>query len=150
MNLKPSIHISGRRISGDAPPYIIAELSANHNGKFETALQIIEAAKVAGADAVKLQTYRPDTITLDSSAPEFKIKGGLWDGRTLYDLYEEAHTPWEWHAPLFDHASDVGITIFSSPFDTTAVDLLEDLNAPAYKIASMKSCHQAHQHFDPG
>ena len=121
------LFINGRRISRDVPPYIIAELSANHNGKLETALKIIEEAAKAGADAVKLQTYRPDTITLDSGADEFRIKGGLWDGRTLYELYEEAHTPWEWHKPLFEHARKTGIPIFSSPFDTTAVDLLEDL-----------------------
>src|SRR5690554_2876935 len=135
----PSIHIAGRRIAADQPPYVIAELSANHNGKLETALKIIEEAAKAGADAVKLQTYRPDTITLDSDADEFKIKGGLWDGRTLYELYEEAHMPWEWHKPLFDHAKKLDIPIFSSPFDTTAVDLLEDLNAPAYKIASFEA-----------
>lgn len=133
------IRIGGRRIATDSPPYVIAEVSANHNGKLETALRIIEEAAKAGADAVKLQTYRPDTITLDSDADEFKIKGGLWDGRTLYELYEEAHMPWEWHKPLFEHAKKIGIPIFSSPFDTTAVDLLEDLNAPAYKIASFEA-----------
>jgi len=136
---EPKIVIAGREISRDQPPYVIAELSANHNGKLETALKIIEEAAKAGADAVKLQTYRPDTITLDSDADEFKIKGGLWDGRTLYELYEEAHMPWEWHKPLFEHARKIGIPIFSSPFDTTAVDLLEDLNAPAYKIASFEA-----------
>ncbi|MDZ7809370.1 MAG: pseudaminic acid synthase [Arhodomonas sp.] len=118
---------------------MIAELSANHNGKLETALKIIEEAKQAGADAVKLQTYRPDTITLDCDSEDFQIHGGPWDGRTLYELYEEAHMPWEWHKPLFDHARKLGITIFSSPFDTTAVDLLEDLGAPAYKIASFEA-----------
>ena len=133
------IVIDGREISRSKPPYIIAELSANHNGKLETALKIIDEAVKAGADAVKLQTYRPDTITLDSENDDFKIKGGLWDGRTLYELYEEAHMPWEWHKPLFEHAKKVGIPIFSSPFDTTAVDLLEDLNAPAYKIASFEA-----------
>ncbi|TDP40355.1 N-acetylneuraminate synthase [Idiomarina aquatica] len=127
------------KLVGEGDPYIIAELSANHNGNIETALKIISEAKRAGADAVKLQTYRPDTITLDCDAPEFRIEGGLWDGRTLYELYEEAHTPWEWHKPLFEHARKEGITIFSSPFDNTAVDLLEDLNAPAYKIASFEA-----------
>lgn len=136
---EPRITIAGREISRYQPPYIIAELSANHNGKLETALQIIEEAAKAGADAVKLQTYRPDTITLNSNAEDFKIKGGLWDGRTLYELYEEAHMPWEWHKPLFEYARKVGIPIFSSPFDSTAVDLLEDLNAPAYKIASFEA-----------
>lgn len=139
MMSEPKITIAGREISRNHPPYIIAELSANHNGKLETALRIIEEAAKAGADAVKLQTYRPDTITLNSDSEEFKIKGGLWDGRTLYELYEEAHMPWEWHKPLFEHAKKLGIPIFSSPFDTTAVDLLEDLNAPAYKIASFEA-----------
>ncbi|MBY6219399.1 pseudaminic acid synthase [Marinobacter nauticus] len=137
--MSKEISIAGRKIGRNHPPYIIAELSANHNGKLETAMRIIEEAKKAGADAVKLQTYRPDTITLNSDAEEFRIKGGLWDGRTLYELYEEAHMPWEWHKPLFDHAHQVGIPIFSSPFDNTAVDLLEDLNAPAYKIASFEA-----------
>lgn len=134
-----SININGRPIGSGYEPYVIAELSANHNGKIETALRIIEEAKKAGADAVKLQTYRPDTITLDCDREEFRMKGGLWDGRTLYDLYEEAHMPWEWHKPLFDHARRLGITIFSSPFDNTAVDLLEELSAPAYKIASFEA-----------
>ncbi|MES1932233.1 N-acylneuraminate-9-phosphate synthase RkpQ [Salinisphaera shabanensis T35B1] len=133
------LKIDGRLIGASHPPYIIAELSANHNGRLDTAMRIVEEAKKAGADAVKLQTYRPDTITLDSDSEDFRIHGGLWDGRTLYELYEEAHMPWEWHKPLFDRARQLGITIFSSPFDTTAVDLLEDLNTPAYKIASFEA-----------
>ncbi|WP_339868273.1 pseudaminic acid synthase [Pseudohongiella nitratireducens] len=139
MSNTPSISIAGRRIAVDAPPYIIAELSANHNGKLETAMHIVEEAKKAGADAVKLQTYTADTITLDCDSEEFQINGGLWDGKTLYQLYQEAHMPWDWHKPLFEHARKQCITIFSSPFDNTAVDLLEDLNAPAYKIASFEA-----------
>lgn len=137
--MNPKLSIAGRNIGLDHAPYVIAEMSANHNGNIETAFKIIEAAKQAGADAVKLQTYRPDTITLNCDSEDFRIRGGLWDGRTLYELYEEAHMPWDWHAPLFAHARKHGITIFSSPFDNTAVDLLEDLNAPAYKIASFEA-----------
>jgi pseudaminic acid synthase len=139
MHTNPSISIAGRPIGQDHPPYLIAELSANHNGKLQNALDIVSRAKAAGADAVKLQTYRPDTITLDSDSSDFVVEGGLWSGRTLYDLYQEAHMPWEWHAPLFAHARTLGITLFSSPFDRSAVDLLEDLGAPAYKIASFEA-----------
>lgn len=131
--------IAGINIGPEFAPYVIAELSANHNGSLETALQIVEQAKFAGADAVKLQTYKPETITLDGTSEDFCIRGGIWDGRTLYELYEEAHMPWDWHKPLFEHAEKVGITIFSSPFDQSAIDLLEDLNAPAYKIASFEA-----------
>ena len=117
---------------------IIAELSANHNGSLENAIKTIRAAKRAGADALKLQTYTPDTITIDCDKEDFKIKGTIWDGKKLYDLYQEAYTPWEWHQKLFDVAREEGLICFSSPFDKTAVDLLEDLDAPAYKIASLE------------
>ena len=133
------MQIAGRRIGEDFAPYVIAELSANHNGSIDTAKKLIDEAFRAGADAVKLQTYTPDTITIKSDLPDFCIVGGLWSGRTLYDLYQEAYMPWEWHPILFEHAKKLGITIFSSPFDSTAVDLLESLNAPAYKIASFEA-----------
>lgn len=119
--------------------FIIAELSANHNGSLETALDTIKAVKRAGADAIKLQTYTPDTITVDSDKPDFIVKGGtVWDGKTLYELYQEAYTPWEWHKSLFQCAKEEGLICFSSPFDKTAIDFLEELDTPAYKIASFE------------
>jgi pseudaminic acid synthase len=133
-----TIVINGRRIGPSEPPYVVAEMSANHDGSIDKAMRIVEAARTAGADAVKLQTFTPDTITLDSREKDFIVEGGLWDGRSLHDLYAEAHMPWDWHRPLFEHAAKLGITIFSSPFDRTAVDLLEGLGAPAYKIASLE------------
>lgn len=136
--MKRTVQINGREIGDGCPPYVIAELSANHNGDIGRALQIIQAAKDAGADAVKLQTYRADTITIDHDSEDFQVHGGLWDGRTLFELYQWAQMPWEWHEPLFARARELGIAIFSSPFDATAVDLLEQLGAPAYKIASFE------------
>lgn len=131
-----TVSIENREIGPTCPPYIVAEMSGNHNGDLRRAIRILDAAKAAGADAVKIQTYRADTITIDHVGPEFVVRGGLWDGRRLYELYQEAHTPWHWHEPIFEHARKIGITVFSSPFDPTAVDLLESLGAPAYKIAS--------------
>lgn len=118
--------------------FIIAELSANHNGSIETAIETIRAAKRAGADCIKLQTYTADTITIDSNKDDFLIKGTIWEGKNLHKLYQEAYTPWEWHEELFKVAKEEGLICFSSPFDNTAVDLLEKLNVPAYKIASFE------------
>jgi len=133
-----NIEIANRLIGPDQPPYIIAEVSANHNGSIERALQTIKMAKECGADAVKIQTYNADTMTIDCEKTDFQVQGGLWDGYSLYQLYQEAHTPYEWHQELFEYAKKINITLFSTPFDETAVDLLESLNAPAYKIASFE------------
>lgn len=126
------------KIESNSPVFIIAELSANHNGSMEVALETIKAAKRAGADCIKLQTYTADTITIDSRKDDFLIKGTIWEGRNLYELYQEAYTPWEWHETLYKAAADEGLICFSSPFDKTAVDFLEGLNTPAYKIASFE------------
>jgi len=132
--------INNRTISEQDPPYIIAEMSANHCGSIDVAKKTILAAKNAGAHAVKIQTYEADTMTIDSDKSDFLIKGGLWHGYKLYDLYKEAQTPFSWHKELFDYARSISIEIFSTPFDESAVDLLESLNTPAYKVASFELC----------
>lgn len=131
--------ISGRKIGVNYPPYIIAEMSANHNGSINNAYKIIDMAKDAGADAIKLQTYTPETITFDSDLPDFQLTKGIWAGQSLYELYQSAFMPWDWHKPIFEYCRKLNITVFSSPFDNSAVDLLEDLNTPAYKIASFEA-----------
>jgi N-acetylneuraminate synthase len=134
-----NITINNREIGPSSPPYIIAELSANHNGKIERAFETIKAAHDQGAHAIKIQTYTADTMTIDCNSEEFMIRGGLWNGYKLYDLYKWAETPFEWHKAIFDYAASIGISIFSTPFDETAVDLLEHLNTSAYKIASFEA-----------
>lgn len=135
------MEINGREISCNERPYLIAEMSGNHNHSLDRAIEIVTAAAESGADAIKLQTYTADTLTLDVDMPGFVIddENSLWNGRRFYDLYEEAHTPWDWHGPLMEHAKSLGIDCFSSPFDATAVDFLEELDVPAYKIASFES-----------
>lgn len=134
-----SLLLGGRQIGEDHPTFVVAELSANHNNSYAQALETVAAAAEAGADAIKLQTYRPDTITFPSSSQDFVVTGdGKWKNRTLFDLYTEGMTPWEWHAPLFEEAKRLGLEAFSSPFDSSAVDFLEALNVPAYKIASFE------------
>ena len=137
-----NIEIAGQSIGCGHPAYVIAEISANHNQDIGEAKELIGIAKNCGADAVKLQTYTPDTLTIDCDNEWFQIgKGTLWEGKNLYQLYSEAYSPWEWHEALFAHAKEVGITLFSSPFDESAVEFLEGLDVPAYKIASFEMVH---------
>lgn len=136
-----SINISGKKIGRDYPPFVIAEMSGNHNQSLKRALQIVEAAAESGVDAIKLQTYTADTMTLDIKEGEFLVSDpdSLWMGKTLYELYDEAHTPWEWHKPIFDRAKELGLAAFSTAFDDTSVDFLERLDVPCYKIASFEN-----------
>lgn len=136
MTTTPTFRIHDRDIGPGHPSFIIAELSANHNHDFERAKRIVKAASDAGADAIKLQTYTADTLTFDSDAPHFRVDGTIWEGMNLYQLYKEAYLPWEWHKPLMDYANELGMIAFSTPFDFTSVEYLENLNVPAYKIAS--------------
>lgn len=137
------IEIAGRFIGPDKPPFVIAEMSGNHNQSLEKALEIVDAAYQSGAHAIKLQTYTPDTITLDVRGGSFQINdsNSIWAGKNLHDLYKQAYTPWEWHAPIMERARELGLICFSSPFDETAVDFLEELNVPAFKIASFENNH---------
>ena len=133
-----SIEIAGRPVGPEHEPYVVCEVSANHNGSLDRALEMLDAAAATGADAIKIQTYTADTMTIDHDGPDFQIVEGPWSGRSLYDLYKEAQTPFEWHKPLFERARRLGVTLFSTPFDESAADLLAELDAPAYKIASFE------------
>jgi N-acetylneuraminate synthase len=134
------IEINGRRVGADCTAYIVAEISANHGQRFDQAVELVRAAKMSGADAVKLQTYTPDTLTIDCDNEFFKVKGTLWNGRSLYELYGEAYTPWDWQPKLKKIADEIGLALFSTPFDDSAVDFLEAMDVPAHKIASFENC----------
>ena len=141
MSARASMRIGDRQIGLDAPPFVVAEMSGNHNQSLDRALEIVDAAAASGAHGLKLQTYTPDTMTLDLDEGEFHISDpkSLWAGTSLYRLYGEAHTPWDWHAPIFERARARGLVVFSTPFDATSVDLLESLDVPCYKIASFEN-----------